>query len=264
MLRDITDHFLTLVKQPFALNKRTPVFLFSHMRANTSLIGHILGSHPEIDGYYEMHIGYYSWKSLIRQKLIFAKDHKFKKGSKFIFDKVLHNGHYASPELLNENESINLFCLRSPIQTIPSIIKLFHDQNPAHELCQLEKAAEYYIERLEELVQLASKLDHYYYYDAETLKVNPTELLEDMTTWLRLSEPLQPKYKKQKLTGIGNAGDNSGNLEASTIKQQTTDYSDFEFPAKLKAKLLDVYEETRATLQRGCLQNFEDSTEDKR
>jgi hypothetical protein len=28
------------------------------MRALTSLAGHILGSHPQINGYYEMHLGY--------------------------------------------------------------------------------------------------------------------------------------------------------------------------------------------------------------
>jgi hypothetical protein len=34
------------------------IFLLSHMRAFTSLAGHILGSHPQINGYYEMHISY--------------------------------------------------------------------------------------------------------------------------------------------------------------------------------------------------------------
>ena len=30
-----------------------PILLLSHMRANTSLFGHILGTHPEINGYHE-------------------------------------------------------------------------------------------------------------------------------------------------------------------------------------------------------------------
>jgi len=34
------------------------IFLLSYMRAFTSLAGHILGSHPRINGYYEMHISY--------------------------------------------------------------------------------------------------------------------------------------------------------------------------------------------------------------
>ena len=34
------------------------IFLLSHMRALTSLAGHILDLHPQINGYYEMHISY--------------------------------------------------------------------------------------------------------------------------------------------------------------------------------------------------------------
>ena len=37
------------------------------MRAYTSLVGHILGSHPEIDGYYEMHRSYVLADDLDRQ-----------------------------------------------------------------------------------------------------------------------------------------------------------------------------------------------------
>jgi len=33
------------------------------------LLSHIFGSNPEVEGYYELHMGYYSWKSLLRQKL---------------------------------------------------------------------------------------------------------------------------------------------------------------------------------------------------
>ena len=43
------------------------IFLLSHMRAYTSLAGHILGSHPEINGYYEMHISYENPVALDRQ-----------------------------------------------------------------------------------------------------------------------------------------------------------------------------------------------------
>ncbi|TCS68990.1 hypothetical protein EDC61_1225 [Sulfuritortus calidifontis] len=42
------------------------IFLLSHMRAFTSLAGHILGSHPQINGYYEMHISYWDAAALDR------------------------------------------------------------------------------------------------------------------------------------------------------------------------------------------------------
>ncbi len=58
-----------ITNPPLVLQHRN-IFLLSHMRANTSLFGHLMGSHPEVEGYYEMHIGYHSWRSLWRQKLL--------------------------------------------------------------------------------------------------------------------------------------------------------------------------------------------------
>ena len=43
------------------------IFLLSHMRAFTRLAGHILGSHPQINGYYEMLISYEDAAALDRQ-----------------------------------------------------------------------------------------------------------------------------------------------------------------------------------------------------
>jgi hypothetical protein len=49
------------------------IFLLSHMRAYTSLAGHILGSHPQINGYYEMHISYEDASALDRQLEMFRQ-----------------------------------------------------------------------------------------------------------------------------------------------------------------------------------------------
>lgn len=44
------------------------IFLLSHMRAHTSLMAHILGSHSQINGYYEMHLDYEDASALDRQR----------------------------------------------------------------------------------------------------------------------------------------------------------------------------------------------------
>ncbi|QQZ27263.1 hypothetical protein HMY34_16720 [Thiothrix subterranea] len=43
------------------------IFLLSHMRAYSSLLGHIIGSQPRINGYYEMHQSYLSDADLAQQ-----------------------------------------------------------------------------------------------------------------------------------------------------------------------------------------------------
>ena len=143
-----------------ALSKRLqPIIMLSHMRANTSLFGHILGNNPEINGYYEMHIGYYSWKSLIRQKLKYLEEHQFKKGSKYIFDKVLHNEHAVNCGMLIEQNAKIIISLRSPEETIPSIIKLYQEKvDPKHEFARFSGAADYYKQRLATLNDYSEQL----------------------------------------------------------------------------------------------------------
>jgi len=58
------------------------VFLLSHMRAFTSLAGHILGSYPQINGYYEMHLSYEDAAALDRQLEVFRQGDVLKADSR--------------------------------------------------------------------------------------------------------------------------------------------------------------------------------------
>ena len=120
------------------------IFLLSHMRANTSLMSHILGSHPQISGYYEMHLSYLTENDLIKQEqLLIDKQESnkaFKNSRHFLFDKILHNDY----ELILENlvpEQIPtlgyskfriLISIRPPEQTIKSIVNLFRHKKTEH------------------------------------------------------------------------------------------------------------------------------------
>jgi hypothetical protein len=68
------------------------------MRAFTSLAGHILGSHPQINGYYEMHISYDDASALDRQLEVFRRGDVPKADSRYLFDKLLHNDYVLKPE----------------------------------------------------------------------------------------------------------------------------------------------------------------------
>ena len=201
--------------------KLTPIILLSHMRANTSLFGHILGSNPEINGYYEMHIGYYSWKSFIRQKLKYLEHHKFKPNSTYIFDKILHNEHYINCELLNNNAK-TIFSLREPSETIPSIIRLFKKVNPSHEFASQSGAIDYYKERLIQLEQYSELLkNNYIYLDANSLKNNTSATFNFIEKNLNLKSPLSREYKIQEMTGRLKSGDNSDYLKQGVLIEQT-------------------------------------------
>ena len=76
------------------------IFLLSHMRAYSSLIGHILGSHPHINGYYEMHLSYTSASDLDQQLRLYMQTETPEPGSIYLFDKPLHNDYALDTDIL--------------------------------------------------------------------------------------------------------------------------------------------------------------------
>jgi len=201
----------------FALKKLEPIILLSHMRANTSLFGHILGNNPEINGYYEMHIGYYSWKSLVRQKLKYLEHHKLKFNSKYIFDKVLHNEHHINCDLLNKKAKV-IISLREPNETIPSIINLFKKTNPSHECTTETGAIDYYKKRIIQLEKYSQSLkNNYIYLDANSIKNKTSEVFLFIERYLALKSSLSREYKIQEMTGQAKSGDSSQALKQGKL-----------------------------------------------
>ncbi len=246
----------TLVTEPSVLRPRQHIFLLSHMRAYTSLFGHIMGSNPEICGYYEMHIGYYSSRSLLRQKLLYFREDRPKPGFRYMFDKILHNEHAIRPDILNSPVARVIFSLRSPDFALPSILRLYRGIAPDHPLAQADNAARYLIGRMEELRRLADRMERpYYFFDAEALKSRTAELLAGLGDWLALSEPLSTEYELHTHSAKRRYGDTSENLRAGTIVQQGSDYSGLELDRPAMEEAMAVYRKTRDRLAGGSDQS---------
>jgi len=230
-----------------AAKKLQPIIMLSHMRANTSLFGHIIGNNPEINGYYEMHIGYYSWKSLIRQKLKFLEKHYFKKESKYIFDKVLHDEHEVNCEMLLTHKAKIIISLRSPEETIPSIIKLYQEKvDSSHEFATFNGAAKYYKNRLNTLYEYSEILkNEFIYLDANDIKEKTEETLNYLQQELSLNTPLSTEYNIQNMTGIGESGDHSDNLKLGKINHAKTDFSDIQINKEKMKELEYDYNQIR-------------------
>jgi len=216
-----------MINQIYALKNLRPIILLSHMRANTSLFGHILGNNPDINGYYEMHISYFSWKSLIRQKLKFLEEHVFKRNSKYIFDKILHNEHYVNLELLTNKQAFIIISLRPPEETIPSIVKLYKKTDPSHEFSTVEGATNYYHNRLNTLAEYSNALkNQFIYIDANAIKHQTKDAFFFLEQHLNLKKNLSSNYTIQTKTGKGTAGDPSESLQQGKIIHTQNNYSD--------------------------------------
>jgi hypothetical protein len=245
----MTNVTSTARKAAAILSPKKHIFLLSHMRSYTSLIGHIMGSNPEICGYYEMHIGYHSWRSLIRQKLLYFKQEAVKPQFSYMFDKVLHNDHKLSLAVLRGKQTKAIFCLRHPRQVIPSILKLYQCVDPTHEINSELVATEYYIQRLRMLEQLAGSLQQaYFYLDAEALKSDTDDCLNLLSEWLNLKNRLASNYELQRHTSINRFGDPSEQLKTGRILNESSSYAEFRHNEVLHSRALQAYETARTQL----------------
>ncbi|MCG5535570.1 hypothetical protein [Ectothiorhodospira mobilis] len=208
-----------LARRPSLLRPAGHLLLFSHMRAKTSLLSHLLGSHPEISGYYEMHIGYYSPRSLLKARLLFHSLHPDAPATRLYFDKILHNRHRVHHRLLNASGVRPIFMLRSPVETLSSIMRLYKGRAHDGHLATEEGALGYYLQRLDGLVDLAGALqrDDVLYIDAEALSRDIGAVTQLLSEALGLSMRIPTEYQIMKLSGQVGRGDSSSRILAGKV-----------------------------------------------
>ena len=222
------------------------IFLLSHMRAFTSLAGHILGSHPQINGYYEMHISYDDAAALDRQLEVFLEGDALKASSRYLFDKLLHNDYGLQPERLGLPDVKILVSLLQPEPTIKSIVDLFAQKAVDDLYASPAEAANYYMARIQALAEFSRTASQpYFYFDAELFQRAPEQLLPKLTEWLALDSPLSERYQIFSHTGKARKGDSSARIHSGRIDRTPVDYSHVSVPQKVLDKAREVYRECR-------------------
>ena len=216
------------------------------MRAYTSLAGHILGSHPQIDGYYEMHLGYEEPAALDRQLEAFLQDEVLKPGSRYLFDKLLHNDYVLKPERLGLADIKILVALAEPEHTIRSIVHLFRQKPDPDLYASPLEAAKYYVERVRTLAEFFRTIDRpYTYFDAELLVRAPEKLLPRLTEWLELDSPLRERYEVFSQSGRARRGDTSQRVRSGRIDRARSDYSEVAIPQEVLGAAEAAYRKCR-------------------
>lgn len=226
------------------------------MRALTSLAGHILGSHPQISGYYEMHISYDNAQSLRRQLELYLQNDDLKAGTRYLFDKLLHNDYVLQPEQLDITGTKILISLREPEQTIRSIVNLFAQKETDDLYASPAGATNYYIERITWLADFCRNVHHsYYYFDAELLQGAPEVLLPKLSLWLDLDTSLSEHYSVFSQTGKDRKGDSSENIRSGKINKTKHDYSNIRIPEEMLSMAQQVYRDCRQKIIGGAVES---------
>lgn len=228
----------------------TRIFLLSHMRAYTSLLGHILGSHPEIDGYYEMHRSYAFGADLERQMRAYEERERPKPGSRYLFDKLLHNDYTLNLALPELGDAIILLALRQPEPTLKSILGLFAKKTSDDLYADPAGATTYYVERVQALAAFGRQQpQRYFYFDAERVCADTRCLLGELGRWLQLASPLTEDYQLFSQTGVSGTGDSSPAIAAGHILHQAADrHPDIALDPALLKQVTQAYQHCRQQL----------------
>jgi hypothetical protein len=202
------------------LHRPENLLIFSHMRSGSSLLSHLLFSHPDVCGYGENHSIYSEPADLdaLTGKVMWVR--RRLPGTlreRYVMDKILHNIHLDLPTLapLLRGRVRVIFLVREPRASISSMIKTFGYEE--------WWARDYYVERLAFLARTAEALSGwdgkfrpvFVNYDQILHQTDAVfALIEDQ---LDFAQPLQQHYDVIPETGKATIGDTSANIRSGTI-----------------------------------------------
>jgi len=233
----------------------TFLFVVSHMRSYSSLLCHILGSHPSISGYSEAHQSYFGRNDLDRLART-VREHTGEAALKpFVLDKVLHNNREIAPDVLRRNDVRCLFLLRNPERTIASILEMARSLAHAGPFSDPHQVAAYYDERLACMEDYAAQVTgRAHFIESERLVDDTAGTLAGLTQWLALDEPLSERYRTFRYTGLPGHGDPSPAIKAGRVLPNAADVradgAAVEIPADALARACAAYERCHRTLLR--------------
>ena len=192
------------------------LFILGHMRGYTTLLAHILGSHPQVRGYAEQHLCYDSLGALktLRRRIEYEAFAGKRTGRHYLLDKLLHN-ELALARFVSASPNVFLIVmLREPLATLRSLRGLMPHWSE-------NDAVDYYTHRtaglLETVDGLATPTPRAIFLDADRLLTDTPDTLRRLARFLGLDEPLSERYRLFRLSGVTGVGDPSTRLRAGYI-----------------------------------------------
>lgn len=237
-----------ILTHPSVLRGRHYILLLSHMRGYTSLLGHILGSHPQISGYAEASNSYRTALDLLKLRCMALYHGNYKPDCRYFFDKILHNKFEVSAAVLEREDIRYLFMIRQPVPTVKSTVALRLKKNTAATSINryhlppatVDEVMSQYIDRLRMLATLGESLHHAgkraLVIRAENLVQDARPVLDALGDSLDLRTPLDQHYSVFARTGESGFGDTSAFIRKGKIERQRPGYEEVAISDELAAK----------------------------
>jgi len=229
------------------------LFLLGHMRSYSSVLSHILGSHPQISGYCETHTKYRTWFDLWRLRWRVRKLTGEALQGDYVLDKVLHDYPMAR-SILDSGSTRAIVLIRRPRETVRSIIEMGLTHSPVAWHRDFELVARYYETRLASLLRLTEALrGRVVFLEAEALLEDTRAAFDQLGVFLELHSPLQTEYRRFAHTGELGFGDPSKAISAGRIsaapRENRTAVS---IPRHLTSRLETAYYFWSAAIRHSC------------
>jgi len=193
------------------------LFLLGHMRSYSSVLSHILGSHPQISGYCETHTKYRTYVDLWKLRRRVRKLTGEPLRGEYVLDKILHDYPMAR-SILHSSRTRAVVLIRRPRETLRSIIEMGLTHSPIAWHRNFELVARYYETRLAGLLRLTQVLHgRVVFLEAEALLVHSRAVLDQLGVFLELQSPLPMQYRRFAHTGEAGFGDPSTAIAAGRI-----------------------------------------------
>jgi hypothetical protein len=252
-----------LLMEPALFKFHRYLLILGHTRCYSTVLCHILGSHPQICGYAEAMIPYETAVDLIRLNCEARKAGNYRSDCEYVIDKILYDRFPVSDAVLRHPRVTPLFIIRKPEPSIASLVRMrnhereqgLFDWGPRER--DSARAGESYIERLETLRAMCSRLEAMgkrgLFLTAESLLADTAANFRLIERELGLKEPLREEYTIFPNTGELNSGDTSPMIKSGRIVRDRDDRDDRdEEPNSIPSELLDCARQAYAA----CLAAF--------
>ena len=230
--------------------------LLSHMRSYSSVLAHVLGSSPQIQGYGETQVRFRNVFDVWRFRRSVARSTGRPPQSPWLLDKVLHNDIRPVDRFVGRERVRPLIFLRRPERTLQSLVALARSQRSVASYADVQAGCDYYVRRLHRLREDGERFGRQaLYFEAEALVLQPEPLLQALGQWLGLAQPLSPAYRLGRQSGQAGFGDSSPNIRAGTVlgqERSTTHSIGVSLDPAVLAEAQAAYMRCRAALVRHC------------
>jgi len=236
-----------------ASSARRYLFVLGHMRSYSSLLCHILGSHPQIDGYCETHLRYRFSFDLLRLKWRVRKLTGEPLRGRYVLDKILHNCPVATA-ILDDPRTRGIILLRQPVDVVQSIVHMGRHLDLNEQNANVANATQYYVERLGQLTKLARAFGpRAAFVESETLMSRTDETLTFLQDFLGLDSPLERRYRSFSKTGKPGYGDPSEMIHSGEIGRRSQQRPTYSIPSALLGQAVTAHSECLSACRVNCV-----------